>query len=273
MKDRQKEREQKLRKLAADELTPQQKADFYYKMSKILVRELGRLKELSMMLNATPDSYLTNLDFREAAIHAMRLTEILIERSKPTHIAQELTDGSLHAERFYTVNLGNLPGLKRATINLGADYKPTREELQFNQRLYDHKTYTTPAIVDHGKYSLKDFIEKVLPSLKAKDPNLKIKNRGIQGYKPPEEFTGESKKIDPKLLEAIKKLEKEIGTDKTRRIMAFPDYPPVKDENVDLFFKGIKEGDFSELSHKLREDMKKQQHEPQEMESKEEPFK
>ena len=49
MTDIQKERENKLQMLKEGKLNPKQKADFYYKMAKILAKELGRLKELSMM--------------------------------------------------------------------------------------------------------------------------------------------------------------------------------------------------------------------------------
>jgi hypothetical protein len=232
MTDRQKERENKLNMLKDGKLTPKQKADFYYKMAKILGKDLNRLKELPRLLKTMPDSYLGKINFRDAATAAMELTEILIEKSKPTHISQELLDGSISAERFYTIKLGNsLPGLRNATINVGVTYKPTNEELRFNRRLYDHKTYTMPMIVDHGKYSLKEFTENILPSIKSKDPNLKIKNRGVIGYKPPKEFdlTEEPKEIDPKLLDAIENLAKEIGTGLPQSITAIPDYPTLEE--------------------------------------------
>lgn len=251
-------REQKLQKLSKGTLKGQKKADFYYKMAKILVKDLSKLKELSRLLKATPDSYLGKIDFKEAATAAMDLTEILIQKSKPTHISQELLDGSIHAERFYTIELGDsLPGLRKAIVNLGVAYKPTKEELLFNKRLYDHKTYTMPAIVDHGKSSLKEFIDSILPSIKAKDPNLKITNRGVIGYKPPEEFDPmkEPKEIDPKLLDAIGKLANDIGTGYPQNITALPDYPKLEDENVNMFLKG----NYSELSRKLIAEMRERQ--------------
>jgi len=233
MTDTQKERENKLQMLKEGKLNPKQKADFYYKMAKILAKELGRLKELSMMLEATPDSYLTRIDFREAATFAMDLTETLIKRTNPPRISQELTDGTLHAERIYKIDLGNLlPGLKYATLDLKINSKPTREELNFNRRLRDHKTAILPNILDYGKYPLKEFINNVLPSLRANDPGLKIKNHGIAGYKPLNEFgaEGESTPVDQKLLDAIGKLVKEIGTGYPSNIMALPDMPDMYEE-------------------------------------------
>ena len=233
MTDTQKERENKLQMLKEGRLTPKQKADFYYKMAKILTKELGRLKELSMMLKVTPDSYLGKIDFAEAATFAMDLTETLIERSKPARISKELTDGTLHAERMYKVDLGSsLPGLKYATIDLKVDSKPSPEEIKFNQRLRDHKMLVMSNMLDYGKYSLKDFINNVMPTLRANDPDLKIENVGITGYKPEEDFdpVGEPKPIDQKLLDAIGNLVKEIGTGYPTSIMALPKRPDLYEE-------------------------------------------
>lgn len=233
MTDIQKERENKLQMLKEGKLNPKQKADFYYKMAKILAKELGRLKELSMMLEATPDSYLTKIDLRDAATFAMDLTETLIKRANPPRISQELMDGSLHAERLFKIDLGNsLPGLKYATLDLKMESKPTREELRFNRRLRDHKTVIMPNILDHGKYSLKEFTNNVLPPLRANDPALEIKNHGITGYKPLDEFSeeGESRPVDQVLLDAIGKLANEIGTGFPQNIMALPEVPDMYEE-------------------------------------------
>jgi len=233
MTDIQKERENKLQMLKDGKLNPKQKADFYYKMAKILAKELGRLKEISMMLEATPDSYLTKIDLRDAALFAMDLTETLIKRANPPRISQELTDGSLHAERLYKIDLGNsLPGLKYATLDLNIVSKPTREELRFNRRLRDHKTAIMPNVLDHGKYPLKEFTNNVLPPLRANDSDLKIKNHGITSYKPLDEFgaEGESRPADQALLDAIEKLAKEIGMGFPKNIMALPEVPDMYEE-------------------------------------------
>lgn len=231
MTERQKEtREQKIQRLQNGDLKGREKADFYYKSAKSLSNEFKHLKELSTLLELIPDSYLSKIDFREAATAAMELTEMLIKKTNPPRISQELTDGSLHAERIYKIDLGNsLPGLKHATINLKVNSKPTKEELKFNQRLRDHKTVVAPNILDHGKYPLRVFINNVIPALRANDPDLKIENHGITGYKPPEEFEpiDEPKPVDQKLLDAIEKLAKEIGTGYAPRIMALPDRPDI----------------------------------------------
>ena len=142
-------------------------------------------------------------------------------------------DGSLHAERLFKIDLGNsLPGLKYATLDLKMESKPTREELRFNRRLRDHKTVIMPNILDHGKYSLKEFTNNVLPPLRANDPDLKIKNHGITGYKPLDEFSeeGESRPVDQVLLDAIGKLANEIGTGFPQNIMALPEVPDMYEE-------------------------------------------
>ena len=185
------------------------------------------------MLEATPDSYLTKIDLRDAALFAMDLTETLIKRANPPRISQELTDGSLHAERLYKIDLGNsLPGLKYATLDLKIVSKPTSEELRFNRHLRDHKTAIMPNVLDHGKYPLKEFANNVLPPLRANDPYLKIKNHGITGYKPLDEFgaEGESKPADQALLDAIRKLAKDIGTEFPRNINALPEVPDLYEE-------------------------------------------
>jgi hypothetical protein len=234
MPDQQETRDDKLKLLEEGKLNPKQKAAFHYKSAQVLVRNLDKIKEITKLLKATPDSYLGKIDFMAAATACMELTEVLIEKANPTHIktVEELTDGSTHieAERFYTVHLGNsLPGLSRATINLGVTYKPTREEIVFNRRLYDHKIAIMPVIVDHGKYPLMEFMKDILPSIKAKE-NLKITTRGLEGYKPEEEFGPEPKPVDQKLLDAIGDLVKIIGTDYPRRIRALPDRPSLYDE-------------------------------------------
>jgi len=227
MTARQDDRKIKLQMLKDDKLKPQQKADFYYKMAKILERELSRLDELSMLLEATPDSYLEKIDFTEIATSAMKLTEILIQKAKPATIAQELTDGSLQAERKYTVELGNaLPGLKKATIDLSITYKPTQEERRFYRRLREHQIETMPANVTLGDYSLKEFMNDILPAIKSKDPNLKIRNDGISGYKPSEEFIKGTHKADPALFDAIRRITNELGTNSDAKVVAYEEEPP-----------------------------------------------
>lgn len=216
MTDRRRDRENKLQLLNEGKLNPKQRADFCYKMAKIIENDLDKLKEIPALLESTPDSYLKEIDFKDAAKFAMRLTELLIEKSKPANIGQELLDGSWHSHRVYTIELGNiLPGIRNSTIELEVSYRPTSDELRFNRLRHDHATSTTRITLEHGRYSFKDFTNKVLPSLKAKDAGLHIKNRGIMGYKPLEEFndTGMPKEVDPRLLDAVRKVTKELGTD------------------------------------------------------------
>lgn len=256
------DRHNTLRLLEDGKLTAKQRADFYYRTSKTIAKELEKIKELCDLLEVIPDSYLEKIDFREVATSAMKLTEILIEKSKPAHISRELLDGSAHAERFYTIALGNsLPGLKNATMNLGVKYKPTKEDLRFYQRLHDHKNHIIPVVADNGKYPLNEFVKEILPDIKDKDPDAKITNRGIIGYMLPEEFdvTKEPEPIDPKLLDAIEKVANEIGTGWPQNITAIPDYPRAEDETISLFLKGDYSGASNKLITEMRERQKKEE--------------
>jgi hypothetical protein len=198
-----------------------------------LARNLDKITEITKLLKATPDSYLGKIDFMAAATAAMELTEALIEKANPTHIkaVEELTDGStrIEAERFYNINLGNsLPGFTFSTIYLGVTYKPTEGELDFNRRIYDHKIAISPVIADQiqNTYSLNEFVRDILPGLKSKE-NLKIITRGIDGYKPEDEFRPEGIPVDQKLLDAISNIVKTIGTDYPRRIITLPERPSI----------------------------------------------
>lgn len=265
MAKRQEEREIKLQKLKDGELTAKQRADFYYKMAKIIEKDIDRLKELITLLEASPDSSLEHIDLKRAAVFAMELTEVLIKKSKAARIGVNMEkDGRTwgFAERFYKVKLGNsLPGIKNAIIDLDVTYKPTKEDIRFYERLRYHIDHIMPLIPDDKEYSFMDFTEKILPSIRAKDPGLKIRNRGIIGYAPPEKFEpiGEPKPIDPKLLDVIRKVTKDLGTDMHGQLTVIPDYPKVEDEIIGPFLKGDYASATNELITKMKERQKREE--------------
>lgn len=257
------DRHNKLNLLAEGKLNAKQRADFYYRTSKVIEKELAKIKELSILLEATPDSYLEKIDFTKAALDAMKLTELLIKKADPTHIStvQELTDGStrIQAERFYLIKLGNsLPGIKNATIDLDVIHMPAKEEILFDRMIRAHRNNLVPVTRDNKLYSLKEFLEEILPRLKSIDPNLEIKDRGILGYAPEEELNPDSgpREVDPKLIESVRELSKKLGIERFHgNLTVIPDYSSVEDETMNLFLKG----DYPGASHKVITEMKARQ--------------
>jgi predicted methyltransferase len=93
------DRAEKIKKLKDGTLKGRLKADFQFKMSKILERELIRLEELSDLLDATPDNYLENINFKERAVAAMGLTQKLIDKTEHAPILE--MDGIKYATKQY----------------------------------------------------------------------------------------------------------------------------------------------------------------------------
>ena len=133
--------EETFQKLKAGELTASEKADFYYRLSGILKKELDGIGDLSRLLNEIPDSYLKKIDVRGAAIAAMKLTEKLVERVGPAPIAAKDQDGKYHVYRHFRVDMsGQLRGLTQSTVDIDVVYEPTKEEIQFFGQLMYHIT-------------------------------------------------------------------------------------------------------------------------------------
>ncbi len=106
MTDRRTERAEKLQKLKDGVLTPSQKADFYFKIAKILKREFERLEEISSLLEVVPDSYLTEMDLQEAAhstkalankLTARANSALLSDSERHTLISRNFTDSRTRA--------------------------------------------------------------------------------------------------------------------------------------------------------------------------------
>jgi hypothetical protein len=139
MTDRREERRIKLQQLKDGKMSPKQKADFYFKMAKIVERELDRLAEITDLLDVIPNSYLKNIDFSKASMSVMKLTESLVEATDPSPYASRDADGKHHIYRHYMVNLaGSVPMLGNATASVDVSYEATLDEVKFFSRLIDH---------------------------------------------------------------------------------------------------------------------------------------
>lgn len=139
MTDRREERRIKLQQLKDGKLEPKQKADFYFKMAKIVERELGRLDEITDLLEIIPESYLKKIDSSKASISAMKLTERLVEATDPSPYASRDAEGKYHVFRHFRLDLkGSLPRSVGATVGIDLVYEPTDAERLLFSRLIDH---------------------------------------------------------------------------------------------------------------------------------------
>ncbi len=78
--------EMTFQKLKAGELTASEKADFYYRLSGILKKDLEGLKDLSRLLDEIPEGSLKKINLVEAAVTAMDLTEKIVKKLDPPRI-------------------------------------------------------------------------------------------------------------------------------------------------------------------------------------------
>jgi hypothetical protein len=83
--------EETLKKLKAGEITASEKADFYYRLSGILKKDLEKIKDLSRLLDEIPEGNLKKIDLMEATTAAMELTEKLVKKLDPPQIRAKHT--------------------------------------------------------------------------------------------------------------------------------------------------------------------------------------
>ena len=141
-------------------LNQKQKADFYYRMSKILKNELEEIEELSRLLDELPDSYLEKVNFAKTTIAVMKLTEKLVEKVDPTVIV----DGK--AVRIFKVRRTLcIPGIEEIVVTNKVTYTPTEEEKCFFGQFADHiKTLeaTISPAKDSHVYTPEEFTDETL---------------------------------------------------------------------------------------------------------------
>ncbi|MGD0950915.1 MAG: hypothetical protein ABR985_00705 [Methanotrichaceae archaeon] len=158
-----KSQQNKFDKIRKGELKPKKKGDFYYRMSKILAKRLDELETTSFLLSEIPESYQSpeKIDIIKAAIRAMKLTEELVERLEPAFVSPILKDDDgnesdyksprkdgKHRQRVgsriirrYKVNAKSyLRGLTDGTATFKVSYEPSKEEIDFLNRLTDHQS-------------------------------------------------------------------------------------------------------------------------------------
>ncbi len=185
MTDRRKEREEKLKKLKDGSLKGKQKADFQFKMAKILERELCRFEELASLLDAIPDSYLQNIDFNKAAFSAMDLTEKLVNKANPAPIYGPDEKGMLKAFREFNIK-NPFPGLDD-TLIIRLAYEPFDDEVEFSKKLSGHIKALNDKLTKPNDYpqmhTMDEFNEIVSPWVreKSKSGNYKIVSTILAG--------------------------------------------------------------------------------------------
>jgi len=139
-------------KIKADSLTAKQKGDFYYRMSKVLKNKLDELETISYLLDAIPLAYQDKIDLRIPAMHAMDITEKLVERLDPAYPSPIIKDSKgnecdireappegeewnfvgRRVVRHFTVNMKSyLPGVADADATIKTSYEPAEEEVAF----------------------------------------------------------------------------------------------------------------------------------------------
>lgn len=123
-------------KLKEGKLTTKQKADFYYRVSNILKDDLESIDDLMRLIDELPDAYLEKIDFRKAAVSAMKLTETLIKKLDPVPLSVS-DDLTYQAVSYLTVH-NVRHGKPDTTINVKTTYAPTEDEIEFFKMLKAH---------------------------------------------------------------------------------------------------------------------------------------
>ena len=168
--------QESLQNLKDGKLNTKQKADFYYRLSNILKTELENLDDLLLLLDEIPDSYEKKIDFRKAAVSAMKLTEKLIEKVDPLPVVYP---GGKAVKNFLIKNQSYIPGHEGPKTMLTIRYTPPKDEMLFFDQFSTHiraleKTATPKKPFDEYKV------------LDPEDASQAVKNemalRGIKEY-------------------------------------------------------------------------------------------
>ena len=171
-----------LDELKHGKLTPQQKADFYYRVSKNMKNTLTRsIKETVELLDELPESYLAKIDFYEAAINTLNLIEKLIIRLEPV----KRPGGTVF--RNFRVEVDNpLPGVvlcdeEPSIAHVTVTYEPNDSEVKLLNKLIKVKERIEESTEvfgnDFRNYTPEEF-NKIMKKLECKQ-NLKVIMRSI----------------------------------------------------------------------------------------------
>lgn len=172
----------RLDELKRGELTSQQKADFYYRVSKNIKKTLKySIKDTVELLDEIPEPYLAKIDFYEVAINALNLIEKLIIRLEPAKRAGDVVI------RNFRVEVDNpLPGVVLcedgpSIAHVTVTYKPNDSEIELLTKLIKVKEHIegSMALYENNipNYTKEEF-NKVMKKLESKQ-NLDVRMRSI----------------------------------------------------------------------------------------------
>ena len=178
----------RLDSLKKGELTPQEKADLYYRVSKNIKKTLTHsIKDTVELLDELPESYLSKIDFYEAAINALNLIENLICRLEPAPRAGD------RVIRNFRVQVDNpLPGValcegEPSIAHVTVTYKPNDSEIKLLNKLTRVKEHIEGSLElnknNITNYTEEEFKNKVMKKLESKQ-NLEVRMRSIIVEKP-----------------------------------------------------------------------------------------
>lgn len=175
--------------LKQGKLTAKQKADFYYRISKIFEAEAKfTIKEMSMLLDEIPDTYLEKkIDFYAMANDSMELLEKLLINLEPAPVFGDGEEKKVI--RRFRVEVDNpipdviLNGDYKPIAVITATYRPNESETEFIERLknfVDHARGSMDlAAKDFRNYTMDEFNKK-LKKLKKKQ-DLKVSMAPMTG--------------------------------------------------------------------------------------------
>jgi hypothetical protein len=164
------------------ELSPKQKADFYYRMSNILKNYLEGLDEAVYLLDKIPNSYLEKIDLQKATAKSMLLSEAMLKQlSLPTVQANFiLTD--IKAVRKFDLGEDNLrlpsyddkePAFQPIGCSITCDL--TGAELEAVTGALEHVRAIESMIVPRRqKMDAQEFYAQIQPQAFAESDNCQI---------------------------------------------------------------------------------------------------
>ena len=171
-----------LLKLKDGKLTPKQKADFYYRMSNILKKELEGLDDVLLLLEEIPDTYLEKISLQNTAAPAMKLATKILEKVGLPHVRRKgmpykAKDVELEAVKSFDLGPFNKKYYFKdqdgeteiPTFGYSFTRGLTPDELnliyEVTWHIDDLRSLLVPRRINLNDCSLEDFLNKVIPPL------------------------------------------------------------------------------------------------------------
>jgi hypothetical protein len=171
--------EETLQRLKSGELTASEKADFFYRLSGILKKDIGKIKDLSRLLDEIPDSNLKKINLVEAATAAMELTKKLVEKLDPPQVRRKTLSNKIVGfsavksfsiktfnEKLFVGDEDSKQDIKCIDYSIIRDL--TEEEKVLVHNISEHIDILQEAIAPERvdiEIPLEDFLTKKLPEL------------------------------------------------------------------------------------------------------------